>query len=249
MVNALRASFQHYAVDPRKHQTVPGQFSEWFDGESLVNRGMRLSPWEPPRFLWAAIEGVCGLTLTGDQPQINPLVPTSWKWVALRRLPYAGREISYFAVRTGEGFHLFTTCEIETDAVHSLYEQDVSDQIPIFSRVARVVALERAGEFAVLVGNVGTATINVPLDLTELLEPHVRYHTRVYNSERGDWETDSVLAREQICTIAVTIESQGYRVLLFRALDSDTDRPADAPAQAIGSDPGPQLAPSSQASE
>ena len=106
---------------------MPGQFSEWFDGESLVNRGMRLSPWEPPRFLWAAVEGVCGLTLTGDQPQINPLVPPSWKWVALRRLPYAGREISYFAVRTGEGFHLFTTCEIETDAVHSLYEQDVSD--------------------------------------------------------------------------------------------------------------------------
>ena len=120
--------------------------------------------------------------------------------------------------------------------------------IPIFSRVARVVALERAGEFAVLVGNVGTATINVPLDLTELLEPHVRYHTRVYNSERGDWETDSVLAREQICTIAVSIESQGYRVLLFRALDADTDRPADGRAR-YRQRPGPQLAPSSQASE
>ncbi len=233
MVKALRASFHHYAADPRRHQTVPGQFSEWFDGESLVNHGMRLSPWEPPRFLWAAIEGVCGLTLTGDRPQINPLVPPSWKWLALRRLPYGDREITYFAVRTGGTFHLFTTCEIETDAVHSVYEEDVSDSIPIFSRVARVVALRRADEFAVLVGNVGTATKNVPLDLTDLLEPHVRYHSRVYNSERGDWETDSVLAREQICTVAVTIESQGYRVLLFRALDASApDPPAGVQAVA-----------------
>ncbi|MBV9271091.1 MAG: hypothetical protein JO165_08355, partial [Candidatus Eremiobacteraeota bacterium] len=99
MVMALRSSFEHYARDPRRHNTVPGQFSEWFDGESLANRGMRLSPWEPPRFLWAAIEGVCGLTLTGDLPQIQPLVPANWKWLALRRLPFHGEEVSYFAVR------------------------------------------------------------------------------------------------------------------------------------------------------
>ena len=57
MVRALRSSFEHYGVDPQRYNTVPGQFSEWFDGESLANRGMRLSPWEPPRFLWAAVEG------------------------------------------------------------------------------------------------------------------------------------------------------------------------------------------------
>ncbi|MDQ2866328.1 MAG: hypothetical protein M3R51_08890 [Candidatus Eremiobacteraeota bacterium] len=218
MVNALRASFEHYARDPRKHNTVPGQFSEWFDGDSLVNRGMRLSPWEPPRFLWAAIEGVCGLTLTGDRPQINPLIPNNWKWVALRRLPYHGVEISYFAVRTQGTLNLFTTCEVDTKFTHSLYERDVSDGIPIFSRIARVVAFQRGRELAVLVGNVSDATTNVPIDLSSLLERGVRYHTRVYNSERDDWETDSVLAREQICVTSIGIESKGYRVLLFRGL-------------------------------
>jgi len=218
MVNALRASFEHYARDPRKHNTVPGQFSEWFDGDSLVNRGMRLSPWEPPRFLWAAIEGVCGLTLSGDRLQINPLIPADWKWVALRRLPYHRREISYFAVRTQGSLNLFTTCEINTDFTHSLYEEDVSDSIPIFSRIARVVALRRERELAVLVGNVSNSTTNVPIDLSGLLESGVRYHTRVYNSERDDWETDSVLAREEICVTSVGIESEGYRILLFRAL-------------------------------
>ncbi len=218
MVNALRASFEHYSRDPRRHNTVPGQFSEWFDGDSLVNRGMRLSPWEPPRFLWAAIEGVCGLTLSGERPQVNPLIPADWKWVALRRLPYRGREISYFAVRTQGSLMLFTTCEIDTQFAHSLYESDVSDSIPIFSRIARVVALKREREIAVLVGNVSTRTTNVPIDLSAILEPNVRYHTRMYNSERDDWETDSVLAQEQICVSSVGIESKGYRVLLFQAV-------------------------------
>ena len=90
MVEALSSSFAHYAADPRTNNTVPGQFGEWFDGESLINRGMRLSPWEPPRFLWAAVEGVCGLMLTTGRPSVNPLVPAAWKWVALRRLPYHG---------------------------------------------------------------------------------------------------------------------------------------------------------------
>lgn len=37
MVRALAASFQHYAGDPQKNNTVPGQFGEYFDGESLIN--------------------------------------------------------------------------------------------------------------------------------------------------------------------------------------------------------------------
>ncbi|MGH2344548.1 MAG: MGH1-like glycoside hydrolase domain-containing protein, partial [Chloroflexota bacterium] len=81
LVQALTASFAHYAANPRNNNTVPGQFSEWFDGESLVNRGMRLSPWEPPRFLWAAVEGVCGIVLQPGKPKINPLVPAHWCWV------------------------------------------------------------------------------------------------------------------------------------------------------------------------
>ncbi|MBV8531176.1 MAG: hypothetical protein JO104_07650, partial [Candidatus Eremiobacteraeota bacterium] len=165
MVAALRASFEHYARDPRLHDTVPGQFSEWFNGDSLVNRGMRLSPWEPPRFLWAAIEGVCGLTLTGDRPKIDPLIPANWKWVGLRRLPYHGREISYFAVRTRGTLMLFTTCEVDTEFVHSLYERDVSDKIPLFSSSVRTIALQRGGEIALLVGNVSDATTSVPIDL------------------------------------------------------------------------------------
>jgi glycogen debranching enzyme len=102
MVQALSASFKHYAADPKTNNTVPGQFNEYFDGESLINRGMRLSPWEPPRFLWAAIEGVCRFMLTTGSPRINPLVPPNWKWLAVKRLPYHGREITYMATCEGQ---------------------------------------------------------------------------------------------------------------------------------------------------
>src|SRR5260370_27979534 len=103
MVRALRASFARYARGPRIYTTVPGQSSEWFDGDSLVNRGMRLSPWEAPRFLWAAVEGICGVVLRPDPepPKVQPLLPLEWKWIGLRNLAYHGRRISYFGARVG----------------------------------------------------------------------------------------------------------------------------------------------------
>jgi hypothetical protein len=219
MVKALRSSFEHYAKNPRRYNTVPGQFSEWFDGESLVNRGMRLSPWEPPRFLWAAIEGVCGLTLTGDLPQIQPLIPAAWRWLALRRVPYHGEEISYFAVRTRNAFHLYTTCEIDTNHRHSVYKTDASDNIPIFSRSARVIAFAREHETILLVGNVTTTSINVPLDLSSILMADTKYRLSIYNSESDAWETETVIAREEVVSVTATIESQGYRLMHVTSAD------------------------------
>jgi hypothetical protein len=219
MVKALRSSFEHYAEDPRRYNTVPGQFSEWFDGESLVNRGMRLSPWEPPRFLWAAIEGVCGLTLTGDLPQIQPLVPAGWRWLALRRVPYHGEEVSYFAVRARSTFHIYTTCEIDTDHRNSVYITDASDNIPIFSRSARVIAFQREGETILLIGNVTTTSINVPVNLSSILMADAKYRLSIYNSERDDWETDTVVAGGELVSDTTTIESQGYRLMHFSRVD------------------------------
>ena len=36
-----------------RRNTVPGQFAEWFDGGSLTNRGMYMSPWTGAKYLWA----------------------------------------------------------------------------------------------------------------------------------------------------------------------------------------------------
>ena len=216
MVKAMRAAFEHYAADPKHNHTVPGQFSEWFDGESLINRGMRLSPWDPPRFLRAAVEGVCGLTLTPEQPSISPLVPPSWKWVALRRLPYQGHEVTYFAARQGEQFHLYTNAAVRTTHALERYEEDVTPHVHASYPSAAVVALRRGEEVMVLVGNAGTQTSVVPLSLGDLITPDACYRVRIYNSERGAWEPERRERGSAVAFMALSVETNGFRAIEVR---------------------------------
>jgi hypothetical protein len=77
--------------------TVPGQFCEWFDGGSLTNRGMYLSPWTGAKYLWAVAETVCGLDgyRTSGRPHIAPLLPPDWTWTAAVRVHWGGKRHSY----------------------------------------------------------------------------------------------------------------------------------------------------------
>jgi len=214
MVQALRSSFEHYGANPKNNNTVPGQFSEWFDGESLINRGMRLSPWEPPRFLWAAVEGVCGLMLTPGAPNVNPLVPPEWKWVALRRQPYHGREITYFATRHDEqGFHIFSDTALESAHHVEVYDEEVSARVYAYASSAEVVALRRPGEIVILVGNVGGQTSVVPVGMQDVLDPDSFYDLRIYNSERGAWEASCRERTPNLTPLAVQIETNGFRII------------------------------------
>jgi len=77
--------------------TVPGQFAEWFDGGSLTNRGMYLSPWTSAKYLWAVAETIGGLNgyRTSGRPHLSPLVPKDWEWVAGVRVHWGGRLCTY----------------------------------------------------------------------------------------------------------------------------------------------------------
>ena len=77
--------------------TVPGEFGEWFDGGSLTNRGMYLSPWTGAKYLWAVAETVCGLDgyRTSGRPHIAPLLPPDWMWSAAVRVHWGGTRHSY----------------------------------------------------------------------------------------------------------------------------------------------------------
>jgi Bacterial alpha-L-rhamnosidase 6 hairpin glycosidase domain len=220
MVRALRSSFEHYGVDPRRYNTVPGQFSEWFDGESLANRGMRLSPWEPPRFLWAAIEGVCGLVLTPELPRVNPLMPAGWNWVALRDVPYHGEPFSYFLVREGEGsVRVYATCSIDCDLPVETYTVDVSDEVRILASDAVGVALRRDDELVLLVGNTGADTIYAPVQFMDENLLARRAACRMYNSERRSWEDRGVLEPSELRAAGLSIERGGFRIFEIRPAD------------------------------
>lgn len=77
--------------------TVPGEFGEWFDGGSLTNRGMYLSPWTGAKYLWAVAETVGGLDgyRTSGRPHLAPLVPKGWSWVAGVRVHWGGQRCTY----------------------------------------------------------------------------------------------------------------------------------------------------------
>ena len=83
------------AGSPRN--TVPGEFAEWFDGGSLTNRGMYLSPWTGAKYLWAVAETVGGLDgyRTSGRPHLAPMHPKGWKWVAAARVHWGGRRCTY----------------------------------------------------------------------------------------------------------------------------------------------------------
>lgn len=221
MVRALRSSFEHYEADPRRYNTVPGQFSEWFDGESLANRGMRLSPWEPPRFLWAAVEGVCGLVLTPGLPKINPLMPVDWGWVALRNTPYQGSPFSFFFAREGDGeVGVYVTREIDCTWRVEVYDLDVSDSVRAPTESAEVVALWKTGKMVILVGNTAGETIHAPVYVADTALLPERGSLRIYNSERRSWEQLAAGGPNDLRAISLAIEAQGFRLLEFSALDA-----------------------------
>jgi glycogen debranching enzyme len=218
MVQALRASFAHYAQDPKKNLTVPGEFSEWMDGESLVNRGMRLSPWEPPRFVLAALHGICGIRSEPDTIKMEPSIPRDWKWAGVRRFPYHGHELAFFGCQQSDGGHLYGTAEVGSNGVGKAhhYEEDVTTNVHSRSTQVQHLAFRNPGELLVCLGSSAAQTIQLPLRLDALLDPHRRYKVDIYNSELNQWIPGAAAAGKDLEESAIAIEAGGYRLLRFQ---------------------------------
>ncbi|MHB8620386.1 MAG: MGH1-like glycoside hydrolase domain-containing protein [Chloroflexota bacterium] len=214
MVKALRSSFEHYNRNPKQNNTVPGQFSEWFDGESLVNRGMRLSPWEAPRFLWAAVEGVCGVMLGPRELKVEPLIPDAWKWVALRNLPFQGAQVSFFGRRhKGGQLHLYSTHQVNSGHTLEVYPDDVSDKVLVPHPHMHHVALRRVDELVVCVGNSSEETSVTLVQLAGVVDSSAEYHLDEYNSELNAWTRGETSSAAGLRELALSVNGQGYRIL------------------------------------
>mgnify|MGYP001770781963 FL=1 len=75
---------------------VPGQFPERLHGASFISRGMTMSPWMPPTYVWLVAEGLLGVQPSLSHLEISPSLPATWKWVAVKDVPYRGEMISAF---------------------------------------------------------------------------------------------------------------------------------------------------------
>ncbi|MEO8288187.1 MAG: amylo-alpha-1,6-glucosidase [Chloroflexota bacterium] len=116
---------------------VPGEFPEWFDGETWRSRGMAMSPWMPPTYLWLGVEGLAGVAPAAVSLAVEPNMPTNWTWLMLRNLPYRGSRISFF-VHEGQ---LHTTCRVRSTLPQVVYGRDVTGEVEIDGALL-AVALE-----------------------------------------------------------------------------------------------------------
>ncbi len=212
MARNLRQGYAQYLRDPKIFNTVPGQFSEWFDGESLVNRGIRLSPWEPPRYLWAAIEGACGLVLAEAPARLRvaPLMPSGWRWLGVRCLPLGGRYYSYFVVRNGERFQVFSDGRLDVDGELEVFEEDVSERIDRLDPDMVAMGLRRGNELLLCVGSTLDVAYTFPLSLGRLLDEQRPYQVHIYNATRSHWIEGETAHGKDFRNIALHIEAQSF---------------------------------------
>jgi hypothetical protein len=209
MAWALSHSFRHYSSDPKRNNTVPGQFSEWLHGETLINQGMMLSPWLPPRYLWAAIEGAAGLDLSSGEPACNPQLAPSWKWLGVRRLLLHGRFVSWFVVRVPD-LVLYSTFNVRSDSACSVYDRDVSER---FERETTnddvtTIAFQRGDDVVIFLGNTSDRSVTTSVRSERYDLP--LYDVRTFNSLRGEWVDISSDRESRLSGISVQLDGGGF---------------------------------------
>jgi hypothetical protein len=213
MAAALNNGFLHYAKDPRRNNTVPGQFSEWLHGETLVNQGMMLSPWFPPRYLWAAIEGAAGLDLSGGSPTIVPRLAAQWKWTGVRDLLVAGTRVTWFMVRAPD-LQVFTNAGFRCAGKSTAFRTDMSAALRLEGQNVVALALRDDDTIVVFLGNTSNFTVTAAISTGGLSGA---FAARQFNSQRGAWiDGGSPTAADVERGIAVELESGGFCLLELR---------------------------------
>ncbi|HEY1869252.1 MAG TPA: amylo-alpha-1,6-glucosidase, partial [Candidatus Cybelea sp.] len=160
-LNGLYAAME--SGSPRN--TVPGEFAEWFDGGSLSNRGMYLSPWTGAKYLWAVAETVGGLNgyRTSGRPHLAPLRPKGWQWVAAARVHWGGRRCTYVIDLRNDtiyGDMPELSAEEPFECIHA--GRDVSDEVATSPVEVGAIAFEdERGAVRIFVGNLLDRVRNV----------------------------------------------------------------------------------------
>ena len=211
MDRALSDSFRNFSSDPRRNNTVPGQFSEWLHGETLTNEGMMLSPWDPPRYLWAAVEGVAGLDPSGDGVTLNPRLANNWKWLGVQNLPFRGKSLTFFVVRT-PGLQLYTNFHPQQSDPYECYDEDISPQVQVGLDSVCALGLRSGDRLILFAGNTSEQTVSTSIQVNAPLSG--AYRARIYESLLGGWVDRGLLPAAQLQQGHVLrIERKGFCLL------------------------------------
>ena len=148
--------------------TVPGQFGEWFDGGSLTNRGMYLSPWTGAKYLWAVAETVCGIDgyRTSGRLHLVPRVPATWAWTAAARVHWGSRRHTYVMDHVGKRI-IGDMRQASADEPYAVFYagRDVSDEATVSPVDVAAIAFEdAAGAVRICICNQNDRARNVAIE-------------------------------------------------------------------------------------
>jgi hypothetical protein len=217
MAYALRISFQHYSTDPGRNNTVPGQFSEWLHGETLANQGMMLSPWYPPRYVWAAVEGACGFGIRESVLTCNPRLAPQWKWLGVRNLIFRGKSLTWFIARVPEPT-LYANFDCSTEFPLQRYDRDVTPMLHLEDHVTEI-ALRRGRNYVIFIGNTASRTIITPVRFARTLTG--RYRVRYFTSLLGEWMVHGEMEGSAIeHGLAVDIDALGFCIIELQRVNT-----------------------------
>jgi hypothetical protein len=148
--------------------TVPGEFAEWFDGGSLTNRGMYLSPWTGAKFLWAVAETIGGLDgyRTSGRPHLAPIAPEGWKWLSAVRVHWGGELCTYVIDFTAKKiWSNFSAMSAEEPYECTYAGRDVSDEAITSPVEVAAIAFEgEDGNALIFACNLNDRSRNVSLE-------------------------------------------------------------------------------------
>lgn len=137
--------------------TVPGEFAEWFDGGSLSNRGMYLSPWTSAKYLWAVAETIGGLDgyRTSGRPHLAPIRPKGWSWIAAARVHWGQRRCTYLIDLRNDTIYADMPELSAEEPFTCIYAgRDVSDEVTTSPVEVGAIAFEdERGAVRIFLGN------------------------------------------------------------------------------------------------
>lgn len=170
LVTAMRNIWKISEVENPKayYNVVPGEFPERLSGETFKSRGMAMSPWMPPTYVWLAYEGLLGFEPSIAGLHVNPHIPDDWSWVGARDVPVMNGKLSLFYYRR----RLYATMPVGSKSKTSVYEEDVSRYIECDAPFS--VAMREGDSAVVFVGTdtAGTFTLRIKPPLVSGEQQH-----------------------------------------------------------------------------
>lgn len=215
MANSLSKAYSHYVLDPKVYNTVPGQFSEWSDGQTLVNRGMRLSPWDSPRFLWAAIEGLVGLKFRTNGIDLQPNIPLDWQWLRVHNVKYRDGNISLFLARHSSGIHVFSPNSFDGDFELHTYDEELEHSPEAITTGITSSAFRKGKEVLLCFGSNLNMPAMGPFLAHHSLSSEKQYRVRTLASHYREWQDLGKKKGSDLQRLAVRIGKQAYAIYHF----------------------------------